>query len=357
MINFLKKALTTRKKRDASKTVILLSEGRVISLRINFFFQAFLLISAVVLSSFLTYHITIYIKAQNSIQEKEHKLFLGETINKNLSNHLKFIIEEIENITESLANIGITPEKKKGGREGSKLIPPVVQTEEEFEVAQHHIKSTIFALDKTIESKISKITNVLYNAEVGEIMKKKGILNYQSFKENNLITRNINFSAKEIASDKLSEAKFKLEYVKILQDLIDKLPTTTPMKGVRITSGYGVRLHPILQGRIFHHGVDFKGLHHSPIHATADGKVRFAGWSNSFGNVIIIDHGEDIMTIYAHLSSLKTKNGQLVKRNDIIGAQGSTGRSSGEHLHYEIRYKGKSINPIKFLQINELIKK
>jgi murein DD-endopeptidase MepM/ murein hydrolase activator NlpD len=347
-----------RIKRHNNKTVILLSDDKIYSLRLNPFFQAFLIFSAVILSSFLTYHITIYIKSQGNIQERDHKIFLGETINKNLSNYLRFVIEEINEINNSLNEIGVHKDKSKDKKEKTQTeIPAKIVTEEDFDFAKDQIKKTVLNLDKTIDKRINQMTKALHYAEIGEVLKRKHIFNYQDYKNHNLITQNINYSAQEIASSALSEAKFKLEYMKIVQDFIEKLPTATPIKGVRITSSYGVRFHPILRGNIFHHGIDFKGFPNAPVHATADAKVKFAGWSNSFGNVIILDHGNDIITIYAHLSALRVRNGQVIKKNDIIGLQGSTGRSSGEHLHYEVRYKGKSINPVKFLQINEIIKK
>ena len=140
-----------------------------------------------------------------------------------------------------------------------------------------------------------------------------------------------------------------------MQNFISTLPTVAPIKGLKITSHYGLRTHPILHKKSMHHGIDFKGYHKSPIQATASAKVKFAGWSSSYGNVVILNHGNDIMTIYAHLSHLKVATGQTIKKNDVIGLQGSTGRSTGEHLHYEIRYKGKSINPVKFLQVNQVV--
>ncbi len=360
-MSYFKFEILKKIRKNNNKTVILLSDEKVYYFRLNPFFQLFLLVSAIIISSFLTYHITIYIKSQGNIQEKDHKIFIGETINKNLSNYLKFVIGEINEINKSLSEIGISREREKEKARDTKeklsLESEKILTEEDLELAKKDIRATISKLDKTIDKRINEITLALNNAELASILKRKQIYNYQDYKNNNLVVQNINFSAQEIASATLSEAKFKLEYIKILQDFVEKLPTATPIKGVRITSSYGVRFHPILKGHIFHHGIDFKGFSNAPVHATADAKVKFAGWSNSYGNLIILDHGNDIITIYAHLSALRVKNGQTIKKNDIIGLQGSTGRSSGEHLHYEVRHKGKSINPVKFLKINEVIKK
>ncbi len=348
-----------KKNHSKNKTVILLSDDKIYSLRINFFFQFFLLISGIIVSSFITYHLTIYMKSQNSIQEKDHKIFVGAEINKNLSNHLVFVVDEISRIESALSEL--IPEKNIK-KESSKVVVKQnnqnhINSEEEFEKAKGKIKSTVFKLDKTLDSHIKTMVSALHNAELGDLMKVKKIYNYNDYKNSNFVAKNINYSAMDIASSTLSEAKYKMEYLKLMQDLIYKMPITTPVKGTRITSYYGVRMHPILNIKMLHHGIDFKGPVRATIHATADAKVKFSGWSNSFGNVIILDHGDDIISIYAHLSGSKVKNNQVIKKNDIIGFQGSTGRSSGEHLHYEIRYKGRSINPVKFLQMNEIIRK
>ena len=344
--------------RNNNKTVIILSDSKIYSLRVNPFFQAFLLFSAVIISAFLTYHITIYVKAQSNLQEKDHKIFIGEAINKNLTTNLRFVIGEINKINSMLNDLNVPKkdEKRKPAEESSK-IPNKITNEEEFDVAKKELKSKIINLDKEIDKRVKTLTSLIYDVGLHDVLKKNKIYNYEDYKSHNFVAKNINYSAMDIASAALSEAKYKLQYLRNVQDFMENLPITKPMKGVRITSGYGVRFHPVLKLKLFHHGIDFKGPPKATIHATADSKVKFSGFSNSFGNVVILDHGNDIISIYAHMSSAKVKTGQIIKRDDIIGLQGNTGRSTGEHLHYEVRYKGQSVNPIKFLQMNEVLRK
>jgi murein DD-endopeptidase MepM/ murein hydrolase activator NlpD len=338
-----------------NKTFIVISGDKIHSLRVNLFFQSSIVLFAILISVFLTYHITLYLTSQSNIQQKEHKIFLNEKINRNLSSNLNLVIQEIEEINKSLSSLGLDGNnKKKIDRTQKTEISSKIDNEKDLESANLVIRNTITNLDIAVDQNIKAINSALKQVGIDDVLKFKKVLNYNLYKDSNFISKNINYSAKEIASNTLSELKYKLEYVKLMQDFISTLPTAMPLRGQKITSKYGVRSHPVLGKLSMHHGIDFKGLKRSPIQATANANVKFAGWSNSFGNVVILNHGNDIMSIYAHLDELKVKTGQKVKKSDIVGLQGSTGRSTGEHLHYEVRYKGKSINPVNFIELQKV---
>lgn len=112
---------------------------------------------------------------------------------------------------------------------------------------------------------------------------------------------------------------------------------------------FGMRMHPILGYVRPHNGLDFVSPKGSPVYATGDGRVEFAGFS-TYGNVVYIDHGFNFETRYAHLTNYIVAPGQLIKRGQIIGYVGNTGLSAGPHLHYEVHYNGIAINPINFFQ-------
>jgi murein DD-endopeptidase MepM/ murein hydrolase activator NlpD len=117
-----------------------------------------------------------------------------------------------------------------------------------------------------------------------------------------------------------------------------------------ISSPYGWRRHPIFRSRKFHTGVDIAGRNRSPIKAANGGKVIYAGWYGGYGKVVIIDHGKSITTLYAHLSSINVNKGQKVSKGTVIGKEGSTGYSTGPHLHFEVRVNGKHTNPMKYIR-------
>ncbi len=129
------------------------------------------------------------------------------------------------------------------------------------------------------------------------------------------------------------------------------VPYRKPVIGqVEFTSGFGVRSDPFLGRPAMHSGVDFRAAKGDPVRVTANGKVVSAGWSGGYGRMIEVDHGNGLATRYGHLSEIDVKVGQSVKIGDVIGEAGSTGRSTGPHLHYETRINGVAVDPQKFLR-------
>ena len=130
-----------------------------------------------------------------------------------------------------------------------------------------------------------------------------------------------------------------------------KAPFAMPVKdSFRFTSGFGFRRDPKGAGNRMHEGTDLAGAYGTPVYATADGVVTFAGWDSGYGRLIKIQHEFGIETRYAHQSQLRVEVGQRVSRGDRIGDMGNSGRSTGTHLHYEIRFGGKAVNPMTFIK-------
>lgn len=129
----------------------------------------------------------------------------------------------------------------------------------------------------------------------------------------------------------------------------DAKPSIWPARG-RFASGFGVRRIPYSSGYQFHMGVDIIGAHGSSIWATAPGEVVFVGYRGSYGNMVIIDHGYDYETLYAHLSDFAVSVGEDVERGQVIGYMGASGRTTGTHLHYEVHRKGTPVNPANYMK-------
>ncbi len=141
-----------------------------------------------------------------------------------------------------------------------------------------------------------------------------------------------------------------------LHDNAIAVPSDKPVQTAAFTSGYGVRSDPFQRRSAMHAGIDLSGPVGTAIHATADGVVSDAGWNNGgYGNLIKIDHGRGIETRYAHLSKVLVSRGQRVKRGDVIARMGSTGRSTGSHLHYEVRIDGRAVNPVPFMKSTDYL--
>jgi murein DD-endopeptidase MepM/ murein hydrolase activator NlpD len=131
---------------------------------------------------------------------------------------------------------------------------------------------------------------------------------------------------------------------------LEGIPQVMPADVRMITSGFGYRTDPINGHAAMHAGLDFRGPIGSPIHAAAKGTVSFVGQRTGYGNVVEVSHGNGLLTRYAHMSAWKAHVGQKVEAGDVIGAIGSTGRSTGPHLHFEVRINGNAVNPRPFLE-------
>ena len=144
------------------------------------------------------------------------------------------------------------------------------------------------------------------------------------------------------------------EVVNLFKDhdkMLQSIPAIQPVanKNLKQTaSGYGTRIDPIYKTVKFHSGMDFSANIGTPVYATGDGVVKKAGWESGYGKIIIVNHGFGYETWYAHLNDYSVRVGQKVKRGEVIGKLGNTGKSTGPHLHYEVRLKGKAVNPVNY---------
>jgi murein DD-endopeptidase MepM/ murein hydrolase activator NlpD len=138
------------------------------------------------------------------------------------------------------------------------------------------------------------------------------------------------------------------EFVRYRHNLWEHTPFVLPAKG-QITSGFGWRLHPILGENAMHEGLDISNSRWTPIFAPADGIVTTSGPNSSFGNLVVLDHGNGYTTKFGHMTKIMVEKGQLVKRYGLIGYMGDTGRATGIHLHYEVHRDGTPQNPEKYI--------
>lgn len=153
----------------------------------------------------------------------------------------------------------------------------------------------------------------------------------------------------------LTNLDVHLNQLEGLQAILGRLPLALPMDQFHMTSSFGKRRDPLNKRWAMHYGLDLGGVHKSPVHATAPGIVVFAGWKGNYGRMVEIDHGAGIRTRYGHLERTLVKKGQEVKFRDQIGLMGNSGRSTGSHLHYEISFKGRPRDPMKFIKAGRYV--
>ncbi len=189
-----------------------------------------------------------------------------------------------------------------------------------------------------LEEKIKDIEGKLL--EMQELLAKKGI------------NRELSVGGDFIPADRLSMSyvDFVEKDVDQLFKVMESLPVGTPLSG-SINAGFGYRKDPINSRFAFHSGVDIDAAYGESVVTTAGGVVELAGWQKGYGKTVIIKHRSGYQTLYGHLSKIMVEDGQDVKAGDKIGYAGSTGRSTGPHLHYEIIKNGKNLDPVKYLSL------
>jgi murein DD-endopeptidase MepM/ murein hydrolase activator NlpD len=158
--------------------------------------------------------------------------------------------------------------------------------------------------------------------------------------------------SEEIRDPRFTRLASVLQKMSALERAVKGIPTSMPAAVALMSSGFGYRSDPFTGGGAMHSGLDFKGPLGTDILAAADGTVSFAGWQGGYGNTVELTHANGLVTRYAHLSRVTVSLGVEVKRGVGIGRMGSTGRSTGSHLHFEVRVNGSAINPMKFLEAN-----
>lgn len=145
----------------------------------------------------------------------------------------------------------------------------------------------------------------------------------------------------DFLAEEASGQKDRIAHTPAIQPVPEKYLRT-------MASGYGMRVDPVYGTTKFHEGMDFSAPPGTPVYATADGTIASASWQGAYGNMIEIKHGYNYITRYAHLSKINVRPGQTVHRGDLIGEVGNTGKSTGPHLHYEVRYRGAPQNPVNY---------
>jgi murein DD-endopeptidase MepM/ murein hydrolase activator NlpD len=257
------------------------------------------------------------------------------------------------------------PKEKDLSRFDRQTLNYIKNTQEQLANIQSVTQARIKKIEDTIAItglNIKKISSskLLQQGSGGAIKEislndKKGITDRQGGPLDNghFLNNLIPFSASdEFLERYLEKVKFvsSIDYLIALEKVVNAMPFFGPMENYYISSGFGSRTDPITGRKTLHQGLDFVGAAREKVISPSKGKVILAGKFNGYGNAVVIDHGFGITTRYGHLAQLRVTKGQIVNQGDIIAIQGNSGRSTGPHLHYEVRYKNIALNPRKFLE-------
>ena len=208
-----------------------------------------------------------------------------------------------------------------------------------------------------LQQRDDNLYRVLFGAEPIPLSIRQGTQRKISYYEeiaqmtNNQLSADLSLKVDVLEKELYVQAKSYdevLELAKTQEIRMENIPAIQPVLNKdlkRVASGYGVRIDPVYHVRKFHQGMDFTAPTGTEIFATGNAKVSFVGWKQGYGNTVILDHGFGYQTLYAHLFKALVRKGQKVRRSDIIALVGNTGKSTGPHLHYEVRLHGKPVDP------------
>lgn len=214
---------------------------------------------------------------------------------------------------------------------------------------------------KAIESdQLTRITTLADNAyknadAITQALEAAGLPVDSEFGKSDVGGPLIPLDSSMIFDSKVKELDEALDALDHLKKEARQLPLANPAPGRSVTSPFGVRTDPILGTAALHSGMDFRAPMGMPAKVTAPGVVTKAGWNGGYGRMVEVDHGNGFATRYGHLSEIDVAVGQKVDAGTIIGKTGSSGRSTGPHLHYEVRHNGEAIDPLRFLTVGKKV--
>ena len=246
-----------------------------------------------------------------------------------------------------------SPKEKILAQQNKALNNTYKELEEDLKSIQQQMKE-LEKRDNDVYRAIFEANPVPDSARAKELEVKQEIAKVERIQDHQLaasITNTLNNLKSRITAQKKSYEQVE-DLVKNKEQLLSHTPAIQPVSNKdlsRIASGFGSRIDPVYKTVKFHYGLDFAAPQGTPIYATADGTVTTAGSTgNGYGNHVIINHGYGYETLYGHMVRVKARNGQVIKRGEVIGWVGSTGKSTGPHCHYEVHKYGDKIDPIYF---------
>ncbi len=369
------------------RNIIIISEHKTEHVPLSIRKQFFVTLGILGLVGSGSYFAGDYMAAQETLREKERMIanshlknrriegefallkrdlvsMLDQENPEELGEYATFIIQQYRDNGNSLDDIDVDLSQLSGHKHGA-VFDRIAFLEKTVEDIKHEHETIIAAIEETAQGRLSQLEEIVkmtgLNAQKAESIVRKAVEEdvadadaddaqdtprggpYDSVNENLLKSYN-----KGLYSD--------LKRLVVLDELVKFMPLAEPMRDYRITSGYGVRVDPFRRRPANHHGIDFAGPSNAKVYSANDGVVKRAGRVGAYGLLVEIDHGAEITTRYGHLSKVLVEKGQKIRKGQVIGIQGSTGRSTGAHLHYEVRFQGATINPKNFLKAGKHVR-
>jgi murein DD-endopeptidase MepM/ murein hydrolase activator NlpD len=361
------------------RNIIVMSDKSVDHYPISGWLQALIIFAVIGGFSWVSYSTGSYMAAQHVLEEKDRQLastalqkrrigeeysLLKHDLKKlqnaegDLSEYAKFVLEQHGQRDELDPTDNSMMDAERLGEMKSRLLDRIAFLEERLQLLEQENEDIITTVLKRTQDKIKELRDVVRRTGLSEskMVKKakKEIAKTRAAQEENLGQGGpyIPDSMQEVAPALMDN----IDEVLALQKVVDGLPLGKPLLNARTTSRFGSRYDPFTQRPAMHSGQDFVSKHGARVVATGPGRVVMAGPRGAYGNMVVLDHGHGVMTRYAHLSRVVVHKGQRVKKGQYVGNQGNTGRSTGSHLHYEVRVNKNAVNPMKFIKAGQYVR-
>lgn len=371
------------------RSIIIISEHQSRHVPVSIRHQLTWIVAFLAIVVWVSYSTGSYMKAQEQLAEKEKEIantslenrriesefallkrdlvsMLDQEKPEDLSEYAQFVIAQYRENGESIENIDIDLEQLSNSKHGAVFQRISFLEKQVAELKQNH-QDVINAIRATMRGRLNELETIVRRTGLNLDRVHKDALN--EINEEIAGVADVASDAEQSLGgpfDPYAEDILKAYDAKLYKDIrrfleMDQitrhLPLDAPMQEYRLTSGYGTRIDPFRKRKAHHAGLDFAGENGAEIYAANDGIVTHAGRKGAYGNLVEISHGIDLKTRYGHMRQILVEEGQEVTRGEIIGIQGSTGRSTGAHLHYEVRYKGATLDPENFLKAGNYARK
>ena len=357
------------------RKILIISESHILSIPLSQRLQQATLLTVTVVILWSLYSSGRFLAYQGIIAQKEIEVMRSNMENRELQQLYDSMQGEMTSLNVFLddlkKNAHVTetkPAKSKNAKDAGQLLRQGEVEEEDHSDNRsvEEIKRQTARVRSGIEGKLEDYTMRLENTVSATGMDLQGLLQKRGALK---LRQQLDPSPKELAAlepaaggmggpfiplnakpDQSKQMQLRMQYLLQLTQLMNELPLGKPLDNLHMTSRFGERLDPFNGEGAMHYGIDFQGAYGTKIYATAAGKVIFAGRYGAYGNFIEIKHGNGITTRYGHLDKIFVREGDKVERYSVIGTQGNTGRSSGTHVHYEVRVNDEPVNPQSFLK-------
>ncbi|MCC1482081.1 DUF5930 domain-containing protein [Roseibaca sp. Y0-43] len=286
--------------------------------------------------------------AQRTLEAETGTVRTAADRSRDIQEMLDYLLVAMNTMGEDLHRQGMDAEQNRNQAQ-------MLALENELLKDRNHVIFT--QLEEALDSVIGPLERVFRSANVSPDQIRRLVQQGANAQSASIRPISVSTSGAMAASPDITRANSVIEKLSTVQAYrrgLERLPIANPLPGnFRTTSPYGMRRHPVSGRTKMHTGIDWSGPRGTTIMATADGVVKKAGRMSGYGNIVIIQHDFGLETYYAHLNSINVREGQRVSRGQKIGGMGTTGVSTGVHLHYEVRVNGQPVNPITYVRAGQ----